>query len=172
MLFDNPMLLGILALMILPIVATVLWLVKKVLKLSFSVGKILLLLFALWFVFTAVTGGLSDVFSNIGKANITQKDGELTYISAFSGTELDLDEYMEHNETFSINTAFGSVTLRIPENTVVRIKAQGFGIQLIEGEEKETIFFGEKQIVVGNGSVFRDITLNGGFMTLNIETAV
>ena len=76
--------------MLLPIIGTILWLLKRVLKLSFSVGKILLLLFAIWFVFTAVTGGLSDVFGNISKPKISQEDGKLTYISAFSKTDLDL----------------------------------------------------------------------------------
>ena len=73
--FSNPMLWGVLVLMLLPIIGTILWLLKRVLKLSFSVGKILLLLFAIWFVFTAVTGGLSDVFGNISKPKISQEDG-------------------------------------------------------------------------------------------------
>ena len=102
--FSNPMLWGVLVLMLLPIIGTILWLLKRVLKLSFSVGKILLLLFAIWFVFTAVTGGLSDVFGNISKPKISQEDGKLTYISAFSKTDLDLADYQEQNQEYSVNT--------------------------------------------------------------------
>ena len=165
--FSNPMRWGVLVLMLLPIIGTILWLLKRVLKLSFSVGKILLLLFAIWFVFTAVTGGLSDVFGNISKPKISQEDGKLTYISAFSKTNLDLADYQEQNQEYSVNTAFGSVTVTVPQGTVVKLTVQGFASTIHDGEDKTTLAFGEKELVVGSGSNIVEMRVNAAFMRLN-----
>ncbi|MDL2224758.1 hypothetical protein LJC20_00900 [Eubacteriales bacterium OttesenSCG-928-M02] len=164
-LLTSPMIWGVILLMLLPIIGTLMWILKRVLKLSFSVGKVLLVLFCLWFVFTAVTGGLGDVFGNIGKARITHKEGQANYLSAFSKTHFNMADQMEEGEEAAIiNTAFGMVTVTVPENTAIKLTVRGVGANVWVHGEKDVILFGERVYIVGSGSRIVEMEVNAAFM--------
>ena len=169
---QSPMIWGVLLLMLLPIIGTILWIVKKLLKLSVPVAKVLLVLFAAWFLFTALTGGLSQAFGNISKPRIQQEeDGTITYLSAFSSTEFSMGDYAYTEKGAAITTAFGKVTIQPPQDTVLRVTVRGMGIRAtVPGQEGYTVIFGEEQFTVGSGTRALDVTVNGAFLNLAFET--
>ena len=66
----------IVILLIIPVIGLILFLLKTILKLSFSVVKILVVLFVLWLLYGFITGGIQETLKNIGKPSITtQEDG-------------------------------------------------------------------------------------------------
>ena len=85
----------IVILLIIPVIGLILFLLKTILKLSFSVVKILVVLFVLWLLSWIYYGWHSGNAQNIGKPSITtQEDGSGLYLGAFTKGELDVEPYI------------------------------------------------------------------------------
>ena len=156
---------AVIALLALPIILLVLWIVKVVLKLTFSLAKVLLVLVVIWFIFTAVTGGLSDVISNFNQPHITTESGGLTrymrYMSAFSKSDFDITPYLtDRIVEMEMDCAFSEITIDLPDQVVVKIKAMGALTEIVDGDKKVLLPIGEKQFVVGSGSTILEIQIN------------
>ena len=162
----------LLALLAFPLLGLVLFLVKTILKLSFSVGKILLILLGIWFIFCFITGGIQQTLANLGKPYVEQKDdGTVHYVGAFSKGELELAPYAEQNKLVQadVDCALSSVTIHVPENCVVRLNIQAALCQVeIEGD-KQFLFAGQREEVLGAGGTIVEVTVRAGVASVRIE---
>lgn len=163
------MVFGILALLAIPVIGLLLWIIKKLLKLTMPVAKIVLIIFAVWFVFTAITGGLNDAFGNIGEPHITSEDGKTTYLVAFSDNTLDISEYVTSNyQEISVDCIISDLKLKVPDDCVVKLTVTGAVASVAGGEDKDTVWLGRKQLVIGSGSKIVEMRLNAAFVRLTI----
>ncbi len=162
----------LLALLALPILGLVLFLVKTLLKLSFSVGKILLVLLVIWLIIGIATGGLKQTIDNLGKPYISQDEaGVVHYTGAFSSGELDLRQYTgEQLIKVDVNCALSSVTVIVPEDCVVKLKRQSALSQIQIEEQDEFVAFGEEERVLGSGSTIVELTVRTGLAKVRIQT--
>lgn len=162
------MVIGTLALLAIPVVAILLLLVKSIIKIPFSILKILIIILAVWFVFTAVNGGLNDVISSISQPQISQKDGKLNYTLAFSDNVLDLTAYPNIEELeVNINSILSNIKLIVPEDCIISITVYGAGVTVQKSDgTQDTLPIGTKKTAVGSGSRIIYMTLNGAFMKL------
>ena len=161
----------LLALCALPLLSVILFVAKLVLRLSFSVGKILLVLFAAWLVIGFLTGGIQQTMDNLGKPSIkADEQGIVHYIGAFSSGELDLSVYDRgtHHIQAEINCALSKVTIRVPKDCVVKFNGRGLLTQLLIGSNGEFVTFGEKETVLGTGSTLVELTVNSGLSSVCI----
>lgn len=162
----------LLALLALPILGLALFLVKTLLKLSFSVGKILLVLLILWLIVGIATGGLKETFDNLGKPYISQDEaGVVHYTGAFSIGELDMSQYTgEKLMKVDVNCALSSVTIIVPDDCVVKLKRQS-ALSKVEIEDRdEFVAFGEEERVLGSGSTIVELTVRTGLAKVRIRT--
>lgn len=162
----------LLALLALPVLGLVLFLVKTLLKLSFSVGKILLVLLILWLIIGVATGGLKQTIDNLGKPYISQDESGLVhYTGAFSVGELDVSQYTSQKLVkVDVNCALSSVTIIVPDDCVVKLKRQS-ALSKVEIEDRnEFVTFGEEEHVLGSGSTIVELTVRTGLSRVRIRT--
>lgn len=157
-------------LLIIPVIGLILFLLKTILKLSFSVVKILAVLFALWLIYGFITGGIQQTLSNIGKPSITtQEDGSGLYLGAFTKGELDIEPYIQDkNGNVEIDVAFSDVYIKMPENCVLKIEAQAVFCNVEVEGHTQSISYGSKQLVTGTGENIVTIKLLGAFSTVHV----
>ena len=162
------MVIGTLALLAIPVILIVLLLIKSIIKLPFSILKILVVIFVVWIVITAVNGGFSDVISSISQPQISQKDGKLNYTLAFNEKVLDLAGYPDIEELeVNINSILSTIKLKVPENCIISLTVNGAGVTIVKSDgTEETLPIGTKKTSVGSGSRIIYMTLNGAFMKL------
>lgn len=162
------MVIGTLALLAIPVILIVLLLIKSIIKLPFSILKILVVIFVVWIVITAVNGGFSDVISSISQPQISQKDGKLNYTLAFNENVLDLAAYPDIEELeVNINSILSTIKLKVPENCIISLTVNGAGVTIVKSDgTEETLPIGTKKTSVGSGSRIIYMTLNGAFMKL------
>lgn len=162
------MVIGTLALVAIPVIVIVLLLVKCIIKLPFSILKLLIVIIAVWFVFTAINGGFNDIISSISQPQISQKDGKLNYLQAFGDNVLDLTAYPNIEELeVNINSILSTVKLKVPEGCIISITVNGAAVTVVKNDgTQDTLPIGSKKIAVGSGSKIISMTLNGAFMKL------
>ena len=160
----------ILIFMIIPFIGVILFLLKSILKLSFSVAKILLVLFAVWIIFGFITGGIQQTLQNIGKPHVsTKEDGSALYLGAFTTGEFDMSPYISDKlASGEINMAFSNVSIKIPANSVLKIEAQAVFCKVEVEGHTQSISYGAKQYVTGTGENIITITLRGAFSTVHV----
>lgn len=161
----------LLALAALPLISIALFVLKIVLRLSFSVGKVLLVLFALWLVVGFATGGLQETMDHLGKPYVSQDDqGVVHYTGAFSAGELDVADYTttDHLIKVEINCAFSKVDITVPDNCIVRLNGRGFITQLLINENGEFVTFGETETIFGTGDTIVELVINSGCSSVRI----
>ena len=162
----------VLALLAFPLLGLILFLVKTILKLSFSVGKILLILLAVWLIFGFITGGIQDTLANLGKPYVEQQeDGTVHYTGAFSQGELELSPYTEQSKLVQVDVdcALSSVTIHVPENCVVRLKVQAALCNMEVGTDKQFLFAGQREQVWGTGSTIIELNIRAGVASVRIQ---
>ncbi len=162
----------LLALLAFPLLGLILFLVKTILKLSFSVGKILLVLLGVWLIFGFITGGIQETFANLGKPYVEQnEDGTVHYIGAFSKGELELSPYAEQSKLVKadVDCALSSVTIHVPENCVLRLKIQAALCQVDIQGDKEFLWAGQREAVLGAGGTIVEVTVRAGMAGVRIE---
>lgn len=158
------MIVALILLALLPLLGLVLWLLKAVLKLSFSVGKILLIAFIIWLIYAAVSGTLTDTLGNIGKHEISEKDGVIRYVGVFSSEPFDPTALVADDYTkIEMNSVFSDIKVTVPHDTVMRIQARGAVSEIGVNGAQETLWAGSKSYVAGSGSRIVEIVLNGAF---------
>ncbi len=161
----------LLALAALPLISIALFILKIVLRLSFSVGKVLLVLFAVWLVISFATGGLQETLNHLGKPYVSQDDqGVVHYTGAFSAGELNVAEYVTDSRLIKveINCAFSKVDVKVPDNCIVRLNGKGFITQLLINEDGEFVAFGETETVIGTGDTIVELVINSGCASVRI----
>lgn len=160
----------IVILLIIPVIGLILFLLKTILKLSFSVVKILAVLFVLWLLYGFITGGIQQTLSNLGKPSITaQEDGSGLYIGAFTKGDLDVSPYIvDKLGNVEIDVAFSDVYIKMPENSVLKIEAQAVFCSVEVEGHKQSISYGSKQFVTGNGENIVTVKLLGAFSTVHV----
>ena len=158
------MIVALIILALLPLLGLVLWLLKAVLKLSFSVGKILLVAFIIWLIYAAVSGTLTDTLGNIGKHEVSEKNGVIRYVGVFSSEPFDPTALVADDYTkIEMNSVFSDVQVRVPQGTVLKVEARGAVSGISINGTKEKLWAGSKSYVVGSGSKIVEIVLNGAF---------
>ena len=160
----------IVVLLIIPVIGLILFLLKSILKLSFSVLKILAVLFVLWLIYGFVTGGIQQTLRNIGKPSLSvQEDGTGLYLGVFTKGELDVAPYIRDKQgNAEVNIAFSDVYIQMPENCVLKVEAQAVFCSVEVEGHKQGISYGSKQFVTGNGENIVTVKLLGAFSTVHI----
>ncbi len=161
----------LLALCALPLISIVLFIAKIVLKLSFSIGKVLVVLFAIWLIIGFATGGIQDTISHLGKPYVTQDEkGVVHYTGAFSTGEMNVGSYASSSNLIKveINCALSKVDIHVPKNCIVKLNGKGLLTQLLIGSSNEFVAFGEKEVVLGTGSTIVELTVNSGISIVRI----
>jgi hypothetical protein len=161
----------LLALCALPLLSIVLFLVKIVLRLSFSVGKVLLVLLVVWLIIGFATGGIQETIDHLGKPYVNQDEqGVVHYTGAFSTGQLDVGKYTAKNKLVEveINCAFSKVDVKVPDNCIVRLNGRGLLTQLLVGQNNEFVAFGEKEAVFGSGDTIVELKINSGLAIVRI----
>jgi energy-coupling factor transporter transmembrane protein EcfT len=161
----------LLALTALPLLSVVLFIAKIVLRLSFSVGKVLLVLFAVWVVVGLATGGLQQTLDHLGKPYISQDEqGVVRYTAAFSAGSIDAGDYVNESRLvrIEINCAFSKVDVHVPQNCIVRLVGRGFLTRQLIGEDGGFIAFGETDRVFGTGDTIVELVVNSGAASIRI----
>ncbi len=165
------MVLVLLALCALPLLSLVLFVAKIVLKLSFSVGKVLLVVFVVWLVIGFATGGIQQTLNHLGKPYVSQDEkGVVHYTGAFSTGEMNVGNYTSNKNLIQveINCAFSKVDIHVPKNCIVKLNGKGLLTQLLIGSSNEFVAFGEKEVVLGTGSTIVELTVNSGISSVRI----
>lgn len=160
----------IVILLIIPVIGLILFLLKTILKLSFSVVKILVVLFVLWLLYGFITGGIQETLKNIGKPSITtQEDGSGLYLGAFTKGELDVEPYiLDKIGNVEVDVAFSDVYVKMPENCVLKIEAQAVFCNIEVEGHKQSISYGSKQFVTGTGENIVTMKLRSAFSTVHV----
>jgi hypothetical protein len=161
----------LLALCALPLLSVILFIAKFALKLSFSVGKVVLVLFVLWFAIGFATGGLQQTLDNLGKPYVsTDEQGVVHYTGAFSVGEIDIAKHVTDSRLVrvEINAAFSKVDVKVPDNCIVRFAGRGLLTQLLINENGEFVAFGQTDRVIGSGNTIVELTVNSGIAIIRI----
>ena len=164
----------LMALVGIALVSVVMFVLKMVLKLSFSFGKILILLLGVWLIFGFVTGGIQETFDHLGKPYVeTREDGSVHYTAAFSTGELDLTDLADGASQrllkAEINAALSKVKIVVPQGCVLKINRKCALVRYGTDEEKGLELWTDEESVIGSGNTIIEIKLLCGLADIEIE---
>lgn len=165
------MALAALALTLLPIIGLLLFIIKTVLKVSFSVIRVIAVLFVVWFVYVLFSGSLFQAIDGIGGPSVEQHGDRYTVNAAFSDGELDLSQSQSRVMEVKVNGVASTLRIKLPESTVVQVKHSGAIINT--NTQNETEFFlvgwkGDSQ-VYGSGTNLVQIEVVAAFCNIELE---
>lgn len=125
------------ALALLPIIGALLWIIKTALKVSFSVLKVVAILFVVWFIYAVASGGIGQAIDGIGGPSIERSGDTYTVNSAFSDGELDLSGGVGRITDVRINGVASRLRLILPTGTMVSVKYTGAALRTVSDDEEE-----------------------------------
>lgn len=125
------------ALALLPVLGLLLWIIKIVLKTSFSVIKVVAVLFVVWFIYSVVSGGIWQAIDGIGGPSIEQHGDKYTVNAAFSDGVFDLSGGVGRVTDVRVNGVASKLRIVLPANTMASIKYTGAVLNTSAGDEQE-----------------------------------
>lgn len=152
-------------------IGLLLWIIKSVMKFTFSIAKLLMVLFVVWFAFAAFTGGVGQAIDGIGEVTLSEENGTYTSNAFFSSGEIDLSTLAqaEGNIELEINGAAADITLKLPDDYVAIVNFKGAALQADLPEESKFILVSKENIVTGSGHGLIQVRLNAAFCKLRVE---
>lgn len=161
------------ALTLLPIVGLLLWIIKTALKVSFSVIKVLAVLFVVWFIYAVISGGVWQAIDGIGGPSIEQQGDGYTVNAAFSDGVFDLSGGVARVTDVRVNGVASKLKVLLPANTMASIKYTGVALRTDAGGEEEfsLVDRGAEAYEYGSGTNVVYIEVVAAFCEIELEFA-